>query len=545
MSLTNYVAVLAGTVMAGFSFAASSTPDDAVAARLAELERGMQNLRNENSQLKSRLDEVMTQNGEKWLTEQRASEIRSVVQDVLSDADTRASLQAAQTTGGYDKGFFLASPDGNFKLKFGGQLQTRWAGSFYSTRDENILNRNPGASTNRGGTAPAVNSFKKSDYGFEVRRFKLDFSGHVIDPSWQYRMVLIYDRQGTISASNNAYTGGVGAAGGAAGVEDAYVRKDLGDGFALQFGQFKSPFLREELVSSKYQLAAERSIVNYMFTTKFTQGVMAEWRGDNLLVQGCYNDGGNNSTYGAVSGSNNGVGFTEWAFSGRVAYLAFGNWKIFDDMNSYSGDDQGLLFGLAANWQRGGQQSASYASPNNIPANGNSDADMLTWEVDATWYFGGANLFSQFVMNTAYSIPGSAGAGSDNSSINSYGLIVQGGYFISSEIETFARWEWMETANEGYNNVASNRGDNTTTGPTANVNVFNAGKVNIATIGMNWFVHGSKNVKFTVDYGWTFSGNLWFNQGIFSQNVSGADYRVEPKGGGNETVVRAQLQLLF
>ena len=92
------------------AFASSSTPDDAVSARLAELERGMQQLRAENSQLKTELSEVKTQNGDKWLTEQSASEIRSVVQDVLNDASTRTSLQAAQTTGGWDKGFFLASP---------------------------------------------------------------------------------------------------------------------------------------------------------------------------------------------------------------------------------------------------------------------------------------------------------------------------------------------------------------------------------------------------------------------------------------------------
>ena len=67
----------------------------------------------------------------------------------------------------------------------------------------------------------------------------------------------------------------------------------------------------------------------------------------------------------------------------------------------------------------------------------------------------------------------------------------------------------------------------------------------MATLGGNWYVNGNRNLKFTLDYGWTFSGALWFNNGIFNQGVSGTDYRIEPSGGGNESVVRAQLQLLF
>lgn len=250
---------------------------DALREQNERLAKGLQDMQRQNQSLETSLSELQAQNGEKWLSEQRAAEIREVVSDVLADSATRSSLQAAQMTGGYDKGFFLASPDGNFKLKLGGQLQARWAGSFYSTRDDNILNMNPGAASNRGTAAASVptrGSFRKSADGFEIRRMKLDFSGHVVDPSWQYRVVMIYDRVSAVGTpSNSAYLGGVGAAGGAAGVEDAYVRKDLGNGFALWGGQFKAPFLKEELTSSKYQLAAERSLVNYMFTTKFTQGV--------------------------------------------------------------------------------------------------------------------------------------------------------------------------------------------------------------------------------------------------------------------------------
>jgi len=547
MKAFKFIVLLASMAVVGTVFAATDATD-ATLARLAELERGMLELRIENKKLQSELGDVKTLQGDRWLTEERAAQIKSVVHDVLGDADSRASLQAAQATGGYDKGFFLASPDGNFKLKIGGQLQTRWAGSFYSTRDNNILNSNPGSGTTRGLTAPAAGSYKKSATGFEIRRMKLDFSGHVVDPSWQYRIVIAYTQNSANATTTNTNNAGLGAGGEIANLEDAYVRKDLGNGFSLQMGQFKSPFLKEEQTSSKYQLAVERSNVNQLFSAKFTQGIMGEWRGENLLFQACYNDGGNNAGAGAVSSVNNGqlassslnngVGFTEWAATGRVAWLAVGNWKQFDDMTSFRGEDAGLMIGASFNWQRGGEQSSNYLLNGNIPLNGNSDGAFVSWTVDASWDLGGANIYSAFVMNTAYSIPG-GGVTSGTSNINTYGLILQGGYFVTDGLEAFGRWEWMETTNEGYNNIPIN---STAVGT---VNVFNAGRVNIATIDANYYFNGSKNLKLTVDFGWTFSGALWFANGIYGQSIGGTDYRVEPTGGGNEVVSRIQMQLLF
>ena len=85
------------------------------------------------------------------MTEQRSAEIRGIVQDVLADADTRTSLQSSGAMAGYNNGFFLASPDGNFSLKVGGQVQIRW--TMNSAKEQN------------------------TDWGFENRRTKLDFSG--------------------------------------------------------------------------------------------------------------------------------------------------------------------------------------------------------------------------------------------------------------------------------------------------------------------------------------------------------------------------------
>jgi len=65
---------------------------------------------------------------------------------------------------------------------------------------------------------------------------------------------------------------------------------------------------------------------------------------------------------------------------------------------------------------------------------------------------------------------------------------------------------------------------------------------NIGTIGANWYI--SKNVKFTTDFGVSWNP-VTFQQGIFGQNIAGADYRTEGSNGGGQLVFRSQLQLLF
>jgi hypothetical protein len=514
MSLTKFVGLLAGTALAGSAFAASVD--------------GGTDAMTEIASLKKEIAELKAANGDKWLTEQRETEIRAVVQDVLADADTRSSLQAAQATSGYNNGFFISSPDGNFKLQMNGQLQTRWAYNWLSTRDMN----NSQISTTGATTGTGFNSagISKAAYGFEVRRAKLEFGGHIADPSWQYAVTLAYQQffNGNVQSTNST-----DFAGGGGGLENAYVKKDLGNGFSVQVGQFKSPFLREWLVSSKYQLAVERSLVSTLFSTGWTQGIQANWNNDMLRVMASYNDGANNANLGSISGTsvdgangNSGVGFTQWAFTGRVEAMLSGNWAQFDNLTSMRGEGSGILVGGGINWQRGGQQGAEpYAS--NTPANANADGEFFSWTIDATWDLGGANLYGAWVMNSSYSLP--AGQGD----INSYGIVLQGGYFITDAIELFARWEWMSTQNKNTNLAGDNVSDNTPNSAFVN---------NIGTLGANWYI--SKNVKMTTDFGVSWNP-VTFQTGLFGQNIAGADYRTEGSNGGGQIVFRTQLQLLF
>jgi len=162
--------------------------------------------------------------------------------------------------------------------------------------------------------------------------------------------------------------------------------------------------------------------------------------------------------------------------------------------------------------------------------------------VDATWELGGASLYGAWLMNTAYSNV------SGQPSINSFGSVVQGGYFISDTVELFGRWEWMNTQSTGFNEAGQN---------VQFTSAYNAFVNNIGSIGMNWYIKG-RSIKFTTDAGVSWNA-LIFQQGLFGDNIAGANYRTEGgtganpntpfstpnDGGGGQIVIRSQLQLLF
>ena len=475
------------------------------------------------------LSELKSQNGDKWLTQERANQIRGVVQDVMSDAQSRASLQTAGATSGYDKGFFIASPDGNFKLMIGGQMQVRYALSRLSSRSLNDWN------------APSTGKniqIERAAYGFELRRMKVEFSGHVIDPSWTFKVTTVYVNQ--TATQNSAGVGGITPI---AGLEETWINKDLGGGLGVRVGQFKSPFNREELVTSRHQLCVERSLVNMLFTTKLTQGIMLTARGENFSAAFSFNDGGNDGNTSTVDGNTNiSYGYTQYAMTGRAQYLAFGNWKQFDTLTSARGDAQGLLFGSAFNWQRGG------VSNNTTPTNGNGDVAMFSWTADANWMLGGANIFGAIYGNTATSAAdGGIPLTNVGSSVFTYGSTLQAGYYVSDDVEMFGRFEWYDTLSNGSNGQAY-------VAPGAVVpavgiasipsNPFFAQHNTIYTTGLNWYL-GGKSLKVTTDCGYSVNG-VMFTNGFYGQPISNANYRQDSGvNNGGQWVFRCQLQLLF
>ena len=413
MSLTKFVGLLAGSTLTltGVSYAAVEGNND-TATQISEL--------------KAEIAALKGNQGEQWLTEQRADQIRGVVQDVLADSNTRSSFQqAGGATAGYNNGFFISSADGNYSLKINALEQVRfvWNNTYQDTKDQN-------------------------SWGFENRRTQAFFSGNVVDPSWKYLVGIAYDSQsdpyvsnGTKSSTTYAINPDSGdlesttttsAGDPAFNLYYAMVTKTFGDGFSVSVGQMNVPFTVESnLFNAGSTQMGDYSIFEYMFGAGQQVGAMAKIEKDAFRVSaGWYNIVQTDSS-GTVGQSWNSTDNQSIAIASRAEYKVAGTWDQFSKESSFKGEEFGLLIGGGVIWQNGRAQNSASTY----------DANPLGLTADAQAKFGGFNLIGQFLWQDGY-------PGTDSES-SVWGFNVQGGAFVTEDLEVFGAWAYADTAGDG------------------------------------------------------------------------------------------------
>ncbi len=462
---------LAASMSLGLVSASLAQSDVDSTARIRALEDRLESIESRHD---AEIAAIREEQGQSWLTEERATEIRSTVADVLADADSRVTLQGTTATSGYDKGFFLSSADGNFRLNIKGQLDMRYSYAGLGGDDSGHAS------------------------GFEMRRAKLTFSGHVFDPSWQYEVKASFNRNG-----------------GAGSLDDVFIQKDFGDGWMVRGGQWKDRFLFEEMTSSSKQQLVERSVTNQYFTTKYVQGIAVDWTGQSLRAYGSFNDGGNSANtqlIGASNGSVAAVNTAELAFTGRVDWLVSGTWKQLGEFMSWRGNTTTAAAGAAIHWEK-----------DRTVASGVVLDQLLTWTVDANLRWGGASASGAFLWNESEA--------QDGATSQAMGFVAQGGYFLTDDVEAVVRGEYLDVEN-----------------PTGSFGGANIGKDYTgqhywaATVGLNYYLR-QNGIKFQLDVSYL-DGGLLFSRGIYNESISGTDF-LNTTPGGEEVVIRLQTQLLF
>ncbi len=244
----------------GVGHAQTPDADAALTARIAELENKSSRDDDRIAALERRLTSFDAAD-RNWLTHRRAQEIRTIVEDVLADADTRTST-LGNITAGYRDGAVISSKNGDSKLRTNFFLQPRFV--------LNSQSNSPGD--------PSI-------WGFEVARAKFILSGTVVSREWFYLMSIELGGVNTGLPSGASRTG----------LLEAYAGYDFDNGWKATVGTFKMPVLREELVDARYQLAVERSVTNYLYTAGYTDGLTVEYTGDKLHFVGSFNNGMNDA----------------------------------------------------------------------------------------------------------------------------------------------------------------------------------------------------------------------------------------------------------
>ena len=466
MSLTKFVGLLAGSTLTltGVSYAAVEGNND-TATQISEL--------------KAEIAALKGNQGEQWLTEQRADQIRGVVQDVLADSNTRSSFQqAGGATAGYNNGFFISSADGNYSLKINALEQVRfvWNNTYQGKTD-----------------GPDGND--SNQWGFENRRTQAFFSGNVVDPSWKYLVGMAYDAQ------NDPYN----ADSGNFNLYYAMVTKTFGDGFSVSVGQMNVPFTVESnLFNAGSTQMGDYSIFEYMFGAGQQVGAMAKLEKDAFRVSGGWYNIVQTDSSGTVGNSWDNNDNQSIAVAGRAEYKVAGTWDQFSKESSFKGEEFGLLIGGGVIWQNGRAQNTDSTYESN----------PLGLTADAQAKFGGFNLIGQFIWQDGY-------PGTDSSS-SVWGFNVQGGAFVTEDLEVFGAWAYADT------NSGSDPSDS------------NFGTTNYLQTGANWYF-AKNSIKATV------MGIIPLNKDAADGgNLRGFDGGVGlSDGGDNNFSLVCQLQVMF
>ncbi|XAL98558.1 porin [Phycisphaeraceae bacterium D3-23] len=324
-------AALVCAMAAGFAGTASADEDTRIA------------------QLEAQVAQLQAQSQGDWLTEARADEVRGLVQDVLADSATRATLlQEGMAAGIDDNGHvFLQSANGQFTMNISGQIQFRYLFNYQDDR---------------------TGSSDEARSSFSVRREKVAFSGTVAD-GWDYLIRLATDR-----GDGNVFA------------EDVVIGHDLGDGWKMRAGHFKLPFARQELISSTRQVAVDRGLATEFFTLNRAEQVQFSYKDDQWKFAVALSDGANSGFTDLPGGASN-----DFAFTARADVRLDGEWD--DAKDEFGSDSDALFVGAAIHYQKAD--------------GGGFVDDQFIWTIDALWKTGGfgvtAGVFGNHVSaNTGF-----------------------------------------------------------------------------------------------------------------------------------------------
>ena len=416
-----------------------------------------------------------------WLNQRRSEEIKALVRAVLSDADTRASLTAGGPSAGSNrKHFFLASADGSFLMNIGGLVQVRYVANFRATA--------------------AHSASLDNESGFEMRRIKIAFGGHVSDPRILYKVQLTVDRATQV-----------------VGLDDVWLGYRLADGLMVFGGEFQDRFSQEGSMSGGRTQTADRSAVDAMFANNddYVQGIGLDWRPlEALRIGATYNDGmksGNFSTTATNLTWNSTA--AEYAVSGRVDVKLAGDFRNSADVEAWTGIDSPQVFvGGGIHYEHAKAGNAAPPEPAFIPAI--PYGELTIWTADALLKYRGLGL-----MATGFGLYTGGSTGAEPTS--NYAATVQGGYFVIPDVlEPFVRYEYIHP-----DPILSGAHD-----------------LHLVTAGANWFLHGH-HAKFTVDVVWAL--NNINSASVLGTSLSSIGLLMDDPGATDQVALRAQFQLLF
>jgi len=323
---------------------------------------------------------------------------RAYAAELVNDAGSRASLlQGGGGGAGRDNGgFYITDGTGNNMLYIGGAAQFRYQHNF---RDED-----------------AVGSTDDFTHGFSNNNVRLWTWGHIWSKDLTYKIQFH----------------GSDADNGSVSLEDVWGQYSWDNGVSVKWGQFKLPIFTEENIDSEKQLGIDRSNANDVFSQGYSQGLMLSYTSDSFRMSGAFSDGVNTGSTSFDSSSE-----SDYAFTLRADMKFAGNdWGRFDDFTSFKNQDTAGKFGAALHWQDGGETGGTLVEDGDGEFTSNQN---FWWTIDVQMEGAGWNVFGAFLArNDKVEV-----VDGEDAKTSTYGSVLQGGLFLSDQLEAFARWDGL------------------------------------------------------------------------------------------------------
>lgn len=239
--------------------------------------------------------------------------------------------------------------------------------------------------------------------GFSLSRTRFFFEGQ-FTPTFDYHFRINIDDEGDSD------------------LRVAYLQYNLGNKWTLRAGRQFIAMSREDWMLAQDVLTTEFSANDFTFAHGTATGVQAYYRAKQQRYWLALSDGS-----AGAKGDFPAEDQSDVALTGRWEYQLRGrDWSVWDDLVGRKGRPEGVLLGLAAGYQSEKDRSSfdRVAQMNaDISFNGNGYQAMLA----ASW--------------TRHEPKGGA-------SFKNYGLLVQGGYFFTAHLQTYAQYNLVSPGDQ-------------------------------------------------------------------------------------------------
>ncbi len=312
---------------------------------------------------------------------------RAYAAEMSADAAARSSQLAAGS-----EAFKLTA--GENTMYIAGSTQFRWTSDFRSKNQ--------------------VGKHDEYTHGFSIPLTRFRFWGNTVSKE------LSYGVQMTAKSGNSSSDGTFK-------LEDAYFKYTWDNGFYVKGGQYKLPFMREELVSEERQLTVARSITNNVFTLSRSQGLELGYSAAQWRFMADFSDGA-----GAANTEFNSATEADWSITARAEFMAMGNdWNRWQDLTSWKdADSNALLIGIAGHYQTSGRTGDGTDGVDQK----NGGNNFFAYTADVSFEGMGWNVFGAVVGRHFDS------NADGQPKLNDFGWVLQGGVFVTDQVELFARY---------------------------------------------------------------------------------------------------------